>query len=533
MSAIEHDLGRLQLPHLSRIRTNAHRVPTSHELADKRGVSLMSLFPHLMHEHSRNLTLTENGAIALNTTGKALLDLFAVVGAARTRSACELEMMFREAFQENPLLATKLTFYARNIRGGLGERLTARHLWRTLTELAPDTMKKNVAYIPLFGRWDDVYSLLGTRVEDSVWSLIQKQWEIDLQAAENHQPVSLMGKWLATPDTSSADVRRLGRTTARKLGLSLKAYTKGLRVLRRVANVVEVKMTAGEWQQIAYPEVPARAMMIYRNAFARHDEPGFAKFLQQIEESTAEVHALTLYPYDLMEKMGLNFLGTHLQLTAADNLLEAQWQALPNYVEGEHNVLVMADTSGSMLGRPLATSIGLAIYFAERNRGVWANQLMTFSEKPSMVKLQGTTLAERVACVPSIIEDTNLELAFELILDIAVRHHVPQAELPKSLVIISDMEINVCANIGPGYMTFYAAMKKRFADYGYEIPNVVFWNVASRHNVFHAEADIPGVQLVSGQSASAFRNVLRADGQTAFEMMVETLNDPVYGMIEL
>jgi hypothetical protein len=193
----------------------------------------------------------------------------------------------------------------------------------------------------------------------------------------------------------------------------------------------------------------------------------------------------------------------------------------------------MADTSGSMSGRPMATSVGLAVYFAERNSGEWKNKFITFSEKPSFVELKGETLEEKINCIPSIVENTDLELAFELVLSAAIKNNVSPKDMPSAIVVISDMEIDHCANISPQYMSFYEMMKKEFSDHGYQIPNIVFWNVASRHDVFHAGSHVPGVQLASGQSVSTFKNVVNNIGKTAYEAMIESLNDPLYDLVEV
>ena len=493
----------------------------------------MNQFVQGLKNDASRLTLTENGATAYNTTNSPLVDLFSTVGSLRTRSELDIEMMFAGAFMENPLLATKLSFYSRNIRGGLGERRTSRIIWKFIATNYAEIMAKNIVYVPFFGRWDDLYSLIDTPISNEVWSFIRAQWNQDVMNHTQNKPISLMSKWLATPDTSNAEKRRLGRLTARKLDLSLKDYTKGLRIMRKHLDVVEVKMTNQDWDTIVYSQVPSRSMMNYRNAFQRHNPEGFSQYLQDLTDGKTKVNAGTLYPYDLMEKMDLSVGYSCMNLFNYDSLLQQQWNSLPNYIEGEHNVLVMADTSGSMDGRPMATSVGLSLYFAERNKGAFANMFMTFSSKPSLVELKGKTLAEKVQCIPSIVENTDLQLAFQLILSTALQNNVPSDDMPKSLIVVSDMEIDHCGNVGNGYISFYDNMKKKFSDHGYQIPNVVFWNVNSRNNVFHADSNIPGVQMVSGQSVSTFKTVLNSINKTVYEAMIETLSDSMYDAITI
>lgn len=485
-----------------------------------------------------NLTTTENGAVAHASTGRRVLDFFGVAGALRTRDTEEILRLFKGAFAEDPLMALKTVFYTRDIRGGLGERRTVQVILKYLAESNPDVVINNLELVPYFGYWKDLFVLENTPVEHAMFYLLKAQFDADLAGVEASEPISLLGKWLPGPDATSKESARLGRRIARKFGLTSKEYQASLRRLRAYLDIVERKMSANEWTEITYSQVPSRAMTIYRNAFRRHDEHGFEQFIGKVERGEEKINSATLYPYDIIERMGLgmNYGGfqrqTHLALTNFDRVLQEQWNALPNYVGEGENILVMADTSGSMVGRPLATSVGLAIYFAERNSGPFKNTFMTFSSRPSLVTLEGKTLPEKVACIPSIVQDTNLDSAFKLILDTAIAHNLTQADLPKSLVVISDMEIN-SGTEGDSAKTFHRRFTELFRQHGYEIPSVVYWNVNSRHDVFHATSDYPGVQLASGQSPSVFKSVLNSAGKTAYEMMVEVLNDERYSVVRL
>ena len=189
----------------------------------------------------------------------------------------------------------------------------------------------------------------------------------------------------------------------------------------------------------------------------------------------------------------------------------------------------MADTSGSMRGLPIATSIGLAIYFAERNLGVYKDLFLTFSSTPQFITLKGTTLREKVACIPSIVDNTDLERAFELILKTAIQNNIPEEEMPVSLVIISDMQFDG-GQVQGG--TFNDSMKRKFANAGYMMPNVVYWNV-NGDGTFQAKTTTPGVQLYSGQSASVFKSLLSSIGKTAYQAMLDALNDSQYDVVKI
>lgn len=479
-----------------------------------------------------NRTYTENGAAALNTTNSHLVDLFGSIGSLRKRDATDIEHLFSMAFSEDQLLATKMAFYARNIRGGLGERRTFRIILNYLAILSPETVIKNFDAIALFGRYDDFYVLIDTPVEKEMWQYLKNQLDLDLMNYEENEPVSLLAKWLKSINASSSETKRLGKLTATAFGYSEKTYRKILAKLRNYIDLTESKMSRNAWTDIVYSSVPSRAMSIYRNAFKAHDEEGFNAYTSALLKDESKVNASTLYPYDIMEKLGLNWKIKHFSFSNVDPILEAQWKALPNYIEGEHDILVMADTSGSMYGRPLCSSIGLALYFAERNKGAFKNVFMTFSSTPSLIELKGKTIYDKVKCIPAIVENTNLEAAFNLILKVAVSNKLKSSDLPKSLVVITDMEFDMGTTSRDNW-TFYDSLAHNFASHGYQIPNVIFWNVNSRHDVFQVTSKYKGVQMASGQSPSVFKSILTNIGKNPYEAMINVLNDPLYDCITL
>ncbi len=476
-------------------------------------------------------TKTENGAAALNTTSDARLDLFGVIGALRGADRTRIERLFSEAYRADPLFATKIVFYARDVRGGLGERETFRTIIRYMAQMHPEALRPNLDLIGVYGRYDDLYCLIGTPLENEMWAAMKAQFEEDRRNLEAGEAVSLLAKWIKTADASSAKTRQLGILTARKLGYTVYEFKRVVRALRRRIGVIETLMTEGRWDEIRYPEVPSRAMMIYRNAFRRHDGERYEQFVNRAVTGGETIHADTLYPYDIVEKVAprLSSFFTEASLNE-DPVLEAQWRQLPDYVEAGTNALVIADTSGSMCGRPMATSVGLAVYFAERSRGAYHNMFMSFSAASRIQILRGETLAQKIGSINmnDWANNTNLRAAFEHVLEIAVRSRIPQEDMPKSLIVISDMEIDCCADRD---WTFYDMMAERYRRYGYRIPNIIFWNVASRHDIFHADKNRKGVQLASGQSAAVFRQVMQTVGMNPVEAMEKIINSERYEAI--
>lgn len=481
----------------------------------------MSGFANAMKTQA-SFTQTENGAIALNTTGDARLDLFGTIGSLRISDENRIQTLFAEAYKVDPLFATKIAFYARDVRGGLGERNTFRTILKYMAEYHPEAIRSNLDLVGVFGRYDDLYCLIGTPVEADMWSAMKTQFEEDLQNLHKGNAISLLAKWIATADAKSENTRNLGIKTAHKLGYEVYNFKRIVRAMRKHIGVVEGLMSAGRWDEIKYSEVPSRAMMIYRKAFMRHDEERFKQFIDKAAKGEEKINSTTLYPYDIVEKI--------LYYREDSKVLEAQWKQLPNYVEEGTNALVMADVSGSMYGRPMATSIGLAIYFAERNKGAYHNMFMTFSGYQEIVTLKGETLSQKISYVSKASwgMNTDLKAAFDLVLDIAIKNNVPAAEMPKSIIVISDMEIDRSGN---REWTFYEKMASKFRKHGYDIPNIVFWNVNSRHDVFHADKTRAGVQLCSGQSVTVFKQLMDCIGYTPVEMMEKVINSERYECI--
>ena len=489
---------------------------------------------------------TENGAFAYDSTAQgALLDLFSQIGALRPRTEREIESKFAAAFREDKLLATKMLFYAGDIRqGGLGERRTFRICLRWLADNHPEIVNKNIELIPYFNRFDSWFVLCGTKCEKLMWENVAKTLAADMKAynasvGNKHIPISLLAKWMPSENTSSEKTRQMAVKAQRALQLTPRKYRKMLSALRKHINVTECLMSAGEWAKIDYAKVPSYAMHNYGSAFAKHDYERFNAYLQSVKKGEVKINASVLYPYDLVEKyMNTREIGTYYgDCFVARNenaVVEAQWKAMPNYLTKPVNAVVMADVSGSMRGRPMATSIGLATYFAQHNTGHYHNQYLTFTSEPKFINIrEGASLLE---CVKKVAEagvgySTNLEKAFLAVLETAVNYEVPKNEMPKALVVISDMEIDKYMRPGR-HWDFLDVMRKRFAFYGYDLPKIVMWNVNARKDTVLSQSE--DVIFISGQSASSFKSLCQnLDGITAYELMVQTLNGKAYEKVRI
>ena len=486
-----------------------------------------------------NKTFTENGAATLKTTQSDCLDLFATIGAIRRESDEEIIARFMRAFAEDKDIAMKLLFFARDIRGGLGERKVFRVCLKWLSYNAPETVRKNLSYISEYGRFDDLLVLFDTPVEKDMLELIREQLRKDIYAMNNNEEVSLIGKWLPSVNASNANTIKAAKKIARFLQMDDKGYRKMLTKLRAYIRIIENNLREKDYT-FDYEKQPSKAMFKYRGAFARNDAERYNNFLNRVSSGEAKLNASTLAPYEIVEPC-LNEYWSRLpfmkNLTEEEKKsLNATWEALPDF-GSEANALAIIDTSGSMYcdAKPLpaAVALSLGIYFAEHNTGAFKNHFIEFSREPELIEIKGETFADKLQYICSFnkVADTNIEAVFDLVLNAAVNNNVPESELPEKLIIISDMEFNACVK-NAGATNFNNA-KAKFEMAGYKLPEVVFWNVASRNRQQPVTKNEQGVALVSGCTPRLFSQVVDGSlaAMTPYEFMLDVLGGERYEKI--
>ena len=472
-----------------------------------------------------NQTRTENGAVTLRSTGSDCLNLFATIGAMRSQNQAEIEKRFMRAYAENPDLTMKILFYARDVRGGLGERRVFRILLRYLAENEPASVLRNLPYIAEYGRWDDILVLMNTPLQPQAENLLHEQFFADLKALETGDQVSLLGKWLPSVNAHNAEAVKMAKKLARVFGLNEAQYRKALSALRSEIRIIENNLRERDYS-FDYSKQPSRAMFKYRKAFLRHDELRYRRFMQKVSSGEAVLHTGALMPYDIVQAAYNASLNERMSLNTT-------WNALEDFTKGE-NAIVVADGSGSMYwgGKPTPASVAqsLAIYFAERNQGAFRNHFITFSMTPQLVEIKGADIVEKVRYCRSFNEcaNTNLQAVFELILYTAVKNHLPQEELPSTLYIVSDMEFDSCAH--GASLSNFAYAKKLYASHGYRLPQVVFWNVQSRNEQQPVKMNEQGVALVSGCTPRIFSQVMNGEMEP-YQTMLNVLMSERYAVI--
>ena len=504
-----------------------------------------------------NLTYTENGALTHKTTKSNLLDMFAMGAAMRQRSDSDVILMFRKAFDENPVYALKCLFYIRDVRGGQGERRFFRVCMKDLASYNIEAARRNLIHVPEFGRWDDLYCFIGTDLEADALAIIRHQLALDVQC----KTPSLLAKWMPSENTSSSKTVRNARITRKFLNMTPREYRKTLSELRKRINVLERLMSEGRWDEIEFDKIPSKAGMKYKNAFARHDiermkmNKEVTSYADFAKDTTTKVNAKTLYPYECvaeaMKLMGCyGYYGRSVSPEDTNRLMTNKyWDNLEDYFnKATFNGMAVVDTSGSMCGSqasaPINVAISLGMYCAEKANGPFANHFITFSSRPELIEVEGIDFCDKVRRMSTADwgMNTNVEAAFDLMLNTAIKNKCSQDEIPQNLIIISDMEFDSCATcgapsdgrwgsgryVGSSKDTLFETIEKRWNAAGYEMPHLIFWNVNARQN------NIPmlgngRISFVSGFSPSIFETIM--SGKTGYDLMMEKLNTARYECI--
>ncbi|MEK6881324.1 MAG: DUF2828 family protein, partial [Nanoarchaeota archaeon] len=402
-------------------------------------------------------------------------------------------------------------------------------------------VQKNLINIPFYARFDDVFCLLDftfspniINLRKDVIALINNQLIDDLDNAQRGNSISLISKWLSSNNTSSKESRRKANFIAEHLGISSKQYRKMLSYLRSKLKVVERDMCAQNWQGIDYQKVPSKASLLYRGAFKKHDALGYGSYIESVSKGEAKINASVLYPHDILDKM-FTYSGFHE--ANEQKTLDVLWKNLPNFFDStEKNRLVVADVSGSMFTvtgkvKPICVAVALAIYFAERNKGKFRNNFITFSEKPNLISFNDNqSLLEKTQIVAKQEwgTNTNLQAVFDLILDGAKEANLKEEEMPEQIFIISDGQADYC-----GETTNFELIKAKYGSSGYKLPKVIFWNVNGNYKDNPVQENENGVALVSGYSPSVLKYVMTSEIVSPTEVMMEVLNSPRYRMVQI
>ncbi len=454
--------------------------------------------------------VTANGAVTHATSNNALVDLFFTIGAARGKDVSD---KFLSAYQANPEIALRMLFWARDVRGGAGERDTFRRLLKVVESVNPAHALVLVPLVPEYGRWDDLMAFENPQVREVALRL----WSLHILDGNG-----LAAKWAPRKGPVANELRK-------RMKLDPKNYRK---TLVRMTQVVETAMCAKNWADINYSHVPSVASSRYAKAFNRNDPVRYAEFKASAVKGDVKINAQALYPYDVLKNIRIGDPITAL----------AQWNALPNYVGDTGFILPVVDTSHSMscsVGdgkgqlRCMDVAISLGLYLADKQQGPFANMFLNFDSDSKIHYLEGNLL-QKLHTIESCEwgGSTNLESAFKEILRVAVMNQVPVADMPKYLLVLSDMGFNPASH--NAQQTMWDMAHQMFERHGYSLPTVVWWNLNHRPGGFGGDANFPvqsnaqNTALVSGFSPTILQSVLQAKTVTPWDIMMDTVGADRY-----
>lgn len=496
--------------------------------------------------NATNFDRTANGALAHKSTRSMVYDMFALGGAYRKRSEEDCILLFKNAYAENPELALKCLFYLRDCRGGQGERRFFRVCFNWLCHEDPQAALRNLVHLSEYGRWDDLlYTTYNTILFANALEEVKRQLALDVQC----KTPSLLAKWLPSENASSMETKRMAHEVRRFLGMSHKEYRQILSALRKRINVLERLMSANKWDEIEFDKIPSKAGLVYKNAFARRDI--IAKKYETFAKSeNTKVNAKTLFPYEVVAK-AIQKCDWRYESKLSDTdraMIEKYWNNLPDYLNGEPcSMMCVVDTSGSMTGHeanaPLNIACSLGMYCAERVGGPFKDHYISFSSEPQLIKIEGVDFVDKVCRIyrTNLCENTDLVKTFDMLKQIALTPGVNKEDIPKTLVVISDMQIDCSGTTKwtrgryerinqwttESAATEMEKIRQEWAECGLTLPKLVYWNVnASKNTILD---DGPDVSFVSGASPIIFQQVLT--GKTGYDLMMDKLMSERYAVI--
>ena len=504
------------------------------------------------------LKRTWNNAVTNESTLNFNLDMFAYSSRVREQDHERNKNRFENALIENDKTALANLLYTLDIRNGKGERALFKSYFSALIEMNKDCAIQILPYIPELGRWDYVFEGIGTEIEENVYELIRAYLMMDIKNYNENKPVSLLAKWLPSIKTHNKK-NYFAIKLAKKLNLTEKEYRKILSKLRDRLNIVEKHITNKEYEKIDYISVPSKAMVKYRNLFFTKDEVRFKEFIEELKASKKPKYDnlfmndfVKMY-LDNLRRIGVNyFYGKTIKeayknsisdlikdlslkeledrqillqrLKDEKNLINTMWKKQTK-IGFDKNVLVVADTSASMRGTPFETAISLAIYISQNNKSEqWRNIFVIFSSDCIEYSFdKNAEFIDIIDGIPIIMENTNIDKVFKKILNDSVEKKLPQLD---EVIIISDMEFDMVQN--RKNMSNFKHWKSEFAKYNYELPKIIFWNVARNVGSFPVTKLDYGTCLVSGYSKNILKSIIDIENFNPIDIMLKTLEEKNY-----
>ncbi|KAK0531881.1 hypothetical protein OC834_002796 [Tilletia horrida] len=309
-----------------------------------------------------------------------------------------------------------------------------------------------------------------------------------------------------------------------------------LRELRATLELPEPLMSASRWSNVRYRRVASLAMSRSSHLFFQHDTDRFKDFVRAVEKGKSKISGATLMPHELLAKLIAPLhpanrrqaaLGPALEAVLKEleemqtRVIEAQWNALVDSLREAGTLgdtLAICDVSGSMgypysdygSGNknevaPIMPAIALSLIIASLAREPFNGGFITFSERPRFVRLELDsdplkTSFERTYHSGAGFNTDFRAVFLDLLLPMAQQHGLKREDMVKRIFVFSDMQFDQAHVAGAApWETTYDAIAKAYAEAGYDVPQLVFWDLAGGKTV-EVQANQTGVAMMSGFS---------------------------------
>lgn len=493
----------------------------------------------LENQSKTQKVFTENMALAYETSGKNLLDFNFKLTKYRKSPEVEIRHDFGKVFFEDPLTAVKFVFYVGDVRGGLGERKIFRACMDWLVENKPEVAFAVLELIPEYTRWDNLVRLVDNKkMRESVLEILMRQLTEDLSMMSEGRPISLLAKWMPSVNASSKETKARAKSIIRDFGISERDYRKMLSTLRAYLDVTEVKTSAKKWNEIDYATVPSQANLKYSAAFMKHDRDRRQTYLDSLKKGTTKINASVAQPHEIVSSYCKG--RWYYEIKDYDEALEQMWKALPNL--SVEDTLVVRDGSGSMTVSItdklscLDVATALTIYCSEHNNDIWRDKFITFSSRPKFVDMSHCkSLRDKLVLCrdEDDCSNTNIEKTMRLILDTAILNNCTQEEMPKNILIISDMQFDAHRNRFNWNRSLFEEIALEYAEAGYKLPKLIFWNLNARDSAgtIPMQDNELGLILCSGFSINNMRMFMTGE-INPYKVLLEQINSTRYNPVE-
>ena len=452
-----------------------------------------------------SFTRTENGAVALDTSGNHIVDYFMMY--TRTLTKEQNHQFLEKCWAINPQKTVAVIFNGRDRLKGKKEKTVSNQAMLWLRNNKPYTYMNNIlTYVNKYGRWKD---LLYICYENSGDGIIHKNYELTLfanklredlmdlkiqelrdeeaattdvgdgAAVATDKPkkinsVSLCAKW--SPSENDRNDRRkqfakkiatilYGKDDTKKMEKYRKEY---LVPLRNKINIVETLMCNNEWDKINYEGVPGVASRRLHKAFSNHDSERYCEYLAKVRSGDAKINVAGILPHELANYY-INLRNTQDEFEENETI-ELQWKTIIDNIKNSSgggsdilgNSLAIIDLSGSMFSAsngsiPAQVAIALGIITSQCCKGMFKNKFITFSENPELVSLiPDAEYAEYIekgsepslyTCFKSLVEvefgfNTDFVKCCEMIIKYGKDNNICDEDMPKKLFIYTDMQFD-------------------------------------------------------------------------------------------